>query len=252
MGKTKLVATKGLTGITGNIYTGLEDFSDMSFLLHFLQPQDFFADIGANAGSYTVLASGYSEAKTLAFEPVPSTFKWLSKNIELNGIRERVEAFNIGLGSKRGKINFTLNHGTVNHVAADHELTTKENLIIVEIYSFDEIISKYQVPSLIKIDVEGFETEVLAGMSNTLNASELKAVIIELNGSGFRYGFDESFIHNKLTELNFLPYLYNPFRRSFQKLETFGSHNTIYIRDIDFVNERVKNAANIKVFSESF
>src|SRR5450432_2639822 len=54
VGSTKLIVKKGLTGATGNIYTGLEEFSDMGFLLHFLRKTDLFADIGANIGSYTV------------------------------------------------------------------------------------------------------------------------------------------------------------------------------------------------------
>ncbi len=49
----KFYARKRLTGITGNIYTGLHEFYDMTFLLHFLQSGDVFYDKGANEGSYT-------------------------------------------------------------------------------------------------------------------------------------------------------------------------------------------------------
>ena len=43
-------------GVTGNVYCGLHDFAEMSFMLHLLRAGDLFADIGANVGSYTVLA----------------------------------------------------------------------------------------------------------------------------------------------------------------------------------------------------
>jgi hypothetical protein len=72
--QVKFYAKKGLTGITGNIYTGLHEFSDMGFLLHFLRPQDTFFDVGANVGSYTLLASGVCKAKSVAIEPVRTTF----------------------------------------------------------------------------------------------------------------------------------------------------------------------------------
>lgn len=252
LGATKLVATKGLNGITGNIYVGLEDFSDMSFLVHFLIPEDLFADIGANAGSYTVLASGYSGAKTIAFEPVPSTFSWLEKNIELNKISDRVRTFNIALGSKRGQMSFTSNFGTVNHVVAESELNQVINPISVDVYTLDQIVGGQKLPVLMKIDVEGFETEVLSGMQQTLYSKEVKAIIIELNGSGSRYGYDETAIHQTLGNFNFLPYHYDPFKRKLIKLDYFGSHNTIYIRDIDFVKERIDKANKIQLFSECF
>ena len=43
-----------------------------------------------------------------------------------------------------------------------------------------------QCPSLIKIDVEGYENEVINGAEKTLENQSLKAIIIELNGSGSR------------------------------------------------------------------
>ncbi len=59
-----------MTGATGNIYAGLHEFDDMAFFLHLLRPEDMFADVGSNIGSYTILASGVVGAKSVAFEPV--------------------------------------------------------------------------------------------------------------------------------------------------------------------------------------
>ena len=52
-----LIAYRGETAITGNLYTGLLEFNDMGFLLNFLNKNDVFVDVGANSGAYTVLAS---------------------------------------------------------------------------------------------------------------------------------------------------------------------------------------------------
>jgi hypothetical protein len=60
----KLIARNGMTGATGNIYCGLHEFTDMAFLLHLLRPDDLFVDVGANIGSYTVLASAVCGART--------------------------------------------------------------------------------------------------------------------------------------------------------------------------------------------
>ena len=100
---------------------------------------------------------------------------------------------------------------------------------------------------LVKIDVEGFETEVLSGMSKSLESKKLKAIIIELMGSGERYGYDERNIHEVLLNAGFLPYTYRPFERELIRLDTYANGNTIYIRDLDFVTDRVKTSKRFKI-----
>lgn len=246
--KSKLIVEKGMAGATGNMYCGLHEFEDMSFLLHFLRPGDLFIDIGANVGSYTILASAHAGAETISFEPVPSTFSRLVNNISINQLHNNVKAFNIALGSAKGSIDFTHAFDTVNHV----EMMSGENTIKVELNTLDAILRDNQFPALIKIDVEGFETEVIKGATKTLRSDQLKAIIIELNGSALRYGYDESLIHETLVGLGFSSYNYYPFTRSFKKVDTFGDYNTLYIKDIYFVNDRIKTADFIKIFNESY
>ena len=251
VGKTCLSVKKGMAGATGNIYTGLHEFNDMGFLLHFLRPSDHFADVGANIGSYTILASGNIGATSISFEPVPETFMQLQKNIRLNGIEKKVIAFNSGLGSVEGKLHFTSGHDTVNHVVTDPAQYNGQ-IIEVDIITLDKILAQYAIPSLIKIDVEGFETEVMKGMNTILEDRHLKAIIIELNGSGGRYGYNEDDIHKLLLQHEFIATVYDPFSRKLTNLSEHGSLNTIYIRDIDFVTSRLESAPEVNVFSESF
>ncbi|AYL97259.1 FkbM family methyltransferase [Mucilaginibacter celer] len=249
IGNVKFYAAKGLTGITGNIYTGLHEFTDMAFLLHFLRPEDLFFDIGANVGSYTLLASGHAGASSITLEPVSSTFQILSKNIVLNDLHNQVTLINAGAGAETGEIRFSADQDTRNHVIAANE-TNKTDTITVRVITVDSL-STAAPPALIKIDVEGFETEVLKGMADTLMAPELKAIIIELNGSGKHYGFNEANIHELLLSHSFKPFTYNPFKRALTQLKTFGSYNTIYCRDIDFVNNRLQHAAAIKIMGQT-
>lgn len=243
----KFYGRKGLTGITGNIYTGLHEFNDMAFLLHLLLPDDVFFDIGANVGAYTLLAAGVCKAKTVALEPVPATFNILDKNVSLNELHDKVTLLNCGAGATAGTITFSVHEDTTNHVVANGETTdVKETLPII---SIDSLLSDHH-PCLIKIDVEGYETEVLKGMHETLESASLKAIIIELNGSGGRYGFDERMIHELLLSKGFLSFSYDAFTRSLTKLATYGSYNTIYCRDLAFVEERIKNAKSIEIMSE--
>lgn len=244
---SKLLLEKGMHGATGNLYCGLHEFEDMAFLLHFLQSTDMFIDIGANIGSYTILASKEVGADTISIEPIPATYDRLVTNIKINKTENIVKYLNIGLGSNKSILNFTQSFDTINHVALDTDIGT----IKVNVERFDDII-ELEKPTLIKIDVEGFETEVLKGMEKTLANLNLHALIIELNGSGKRYGFDEDLIHKKLIHKNFTPYKYSPFARKLEKLDHFGKINTIYIRDINFVQDRILSSENINIFGKSF
>lgn len=252
VGKTSLSVNKGMTGATGNIYLGLHDFYEMAFLLHFLTKEDLFADVGANIGSYSILASGVKGSKTIAFEPSLVTFSQLQKNIVLNHLEENIKAYNLALGAKVDTLSFTVELDTVNHVVPDYELRNTRNRIEVNVDALDNMVNEHGVPALIKIDVEGFETEVINGMEKTVRDQTLKAIIIELNGSGMRYGYDENDIHNKLISHGFQPYLYNPFKRTFNLSEKRSAYNTLYLRDILSIQERVLKADKIKIFGESF
>ena len=241
--RTKLIIQRSMTGATGNLYCGLQEFNDMGFLLHFLRKDDLFIDIGANIGSYTVLAGAHVGAKVVSIEPVPQTFEHLKRNIAINQIDSNVMAYNFALGDEKGQISFTSTLDTMNHVATASETNT----IQVPVDTLDAILEKEKDPVLLKIDVEGFETDVLNGASATLKKDSLKAIIIELNGSGEKYGYDETHLHEKLLAGGYSPYQYNPFERQLTAINSFGSHNTIYVKDLAFVQERVNKADKLKI-----
>src|SRR5215472_14517544 len=93
---------RGMTGATGNVYCGLHEFVEMAFLLHLLRPGDLFLDIGANIGSYTVLASKLCGAQTIAFEPDPHAASALEQNIRANDIAALANVQRIALGEYDG------------------------------------------------------------------------------------------------------------------------------------------------------
>ena len=241
---TRLLTYRGLTGALFNIYTGLNEFEDMAFMMHLLRAEDTFIDIGANIGSYSILSAGVVRCHTIAIEPVPSTFQLLRQNVVLNQLDERVELHNVGVGLEEGTLRFTDSLDTVNHVATSSE----EGGIEVPIRRVDDLIQ--QIPMLMKVDVEGFESRVLAGSQTVLKNPKLKAIIIELNGSGQRYGYTDQDVHGTLTDLGFEPFSYQPFTRTLVRMESFGTHNTIYLRDIETIRARVASARRIRVLSE--
>ena len=204
---TRLLAKPGMTGATGNIYCGLHEFEDMGFVLHFLRPGDLFVDIGANIGSYTILASA-TGARVISFEPVPASFEALLDNIHLNRLESQVDARNQAVGRNTGKLEMIIDQDTTNQALRNGDRYSGKTLRVPVVTLDEALLGK--TPKLIKIDVEGFETEVLAGAAATFASPSLHAVIMELNGSGTRYGFDEDKLHHHMQAIGFHPCRYDP------------------------------------------
>jgi FkbM family methyltransferase len=214
----------GMTGATGNLYVGLHEFEEMSFALHILCPGDLFADVGANVGSYTILASAAVGANVIAFEPSDEAFLWLSRNIELNRVSDRVEARREAVGATVGSVSFTSGLDTVNHIDVN-------GAVSVPITTLDKVCNR--VPALIKIDVEGSEADVIRGASATMSNPAVRAVIMELNDSAA----------TKLLEsYGFACYSYDPFRRQLASRDDARSGNGIFVRDIERVRPLLRCA----------
>jgi len=242
--ESKLFATRGMTGATGNWYCGLHEVDDMAFVLHALQESEHFLDVGANIGSYTVLAAAGPRARVTAVEPIPSTFEKLQANVSLNRLEPRVNAYCVGLSDKRGVLHFSAGLDTVNHVLApDESLPAVE----VSVMRLDDLVED-DCPALIKIDVEGHELPALRGAARTLANPKLLAVVMETNGSGARYGWSDDELVALMQGHGFAAYSYNPFKRELQPVKP-GTGNTIFVRNHDEIMRRVKEARRFKVGS---
>lgn len=171
--------------------------------------------------------------------------------MHLNHLDEKVKCINKGVGETQGIITFTSDSDTTNQALASGEQC--DNKVNVEVISLDTALHG-ECPSLIKIDVEGYETLVIKGAQETLKSKMLHAVIMELNGSGCRYGFDESKILELMFGFGFRAYSYNPLSRTLTDLEgkNLNSANTLFIRDKSFVQERLKVAPKVNINGREF
>ena len=120
--------------------------------------------------------------------------------------------------------------------------------LVVPVRTLDAVLHG-QSPIVIKMDVEGFESEVLAGAVRTLADRGLLAVIMELNGSGGRYGFDEEALHGAMLGQGFETVRYRPFGRVLEPLHgaRSGGGNTLYVRDAGRLAERVRSAPRFRL-----
>ena len=103
------------------------------------------------------------------------------------------------------------------------------------------------IPVLIKLDVEGYETEVVRGAEQTLQNPQVKAVILERMGLGKRFGFDENLLHERLLQIGFRLFQYHPFERRLEQIDQPRVGNNLYLRDVGSVEKRIKSAKNVAI-----
>jgi FkbM family methyltransferase len=235
---SRLLVFKNHEASISSAYYGLSELAEMSFVLHFLREGDLMIDIGANIGTYTILASSTIGSNCISIEPIPDTFKHLKDNIGLNHINSKVECLNIGISDSNSKLYFTSNLDTMNRIV-EHPDALQE-LIEVEVCNLDDLLIG-KSPALIKIDVEGFEKKALKGAKKTLKNDLLKVVIMETFGKSNNDGI--------MKKYGFEGFSYLPFERKLIKVEEASSAltNTIYIRDMSYVRKRIKSALTFKV-----
>jgi FkbM family methyltransferase len=240
--RARLLVSPGMYGATQNVYCGLNDFEDMSFLLHYLREGDLFLDVGANVGAYTVLASAAARARTYAFEPSPAAIHSLRGNVELNRIADRVNIEPYAIGRAPGSVSLS-----TGGPSAMHRVGVEGSSSQIEMRTID---SYHLHPSIMKIDVEGYEAEVLAGAVETATYPELVAIITENNDDSVKYGDGIQSVSSFMSLHGFTAVTYDPWRRQFTPQHK-RSDNTLFLRNIEKVQRRVTEAEPFHVLGRS-
>ncbi|MGF6848416.1 FkbM family methyltransferase [Chitinophaga sp. W3I9] len=153
---------------------------------------DGFIDIGACIGEYDVWLGGKG-IPCVAFEPV--NYKAVQENITLNHVEDKVKLYACGLGSRQEKVNFNIMSTVTGSSYIDRD-NDKEGNIPIE--KLDDLIPEigFDLHSKIvmKLDVEGMETEVLEGARNFIGKADHLRIIFE------RYEGDNT-VNDKLSSL---------------------------------------------------
>ena len=158
----------------------IERFSDTDVML----------DCGANVGMYTVWAAATRRCRVLAFEPEAQNFALLNRNIQLNGLAERVRAYCVGLSDAAGLSVLHLsdtraggsNHSLGEALDFQHRPLHTAFMQGSVAATIDALVAGgMAVPTHIKIDVDGFEPRVIAGARRTLADKAVRSLLIEVN-----------------------------------------------------------------------
>lgn len=183
---------------------------------------DVFFDIGGNVGMYSIYASATTGCRTYAFEPEALNYAELNKNIFINQLHSRTTAYNIAISDETrvgelflGAFGYSYSHHDFNENtwSEDHAFGDKATKMDERLHQgcvsipTDDLVHVHGLPqpNHIKIDVDGLEHRVFAGMQRTLAAPELKTVLIEIDfkhpncaaiveqmvAMGWRYSMDQ-------------------------------------------------------------
>jgi FkbM family methyltransferase len=154
----------------------------MEILSKIISAGDKCFDIGANMGLKTskMLELG---AYVLCVEPQVSCYNFLTEKFKNNN---KVSTVNLGCGSSiRKDIIKISSHHTLSSMSEDFiNQTSKERFVgfswdsqeEIQLVTLDSLIEKYGIPHFCKLDVEGYEPEVLKGLSNPINYISLEFV----------------------------------------------------------------------------
>jgi FkbM family methyltransferase len=173
--KLRVLAPGGVAALVNAM--GEYDYNNMRFVRSFLEHSGgTFFDVGANIGSYTLIASEIPSARVVSIEPHPQTFAVLAENVRINA-RYNVTCTHVAASDYDGTIRLTDGlDSCLNRVLDNWE--SPQDVVEVPSRRLETLCQSLQAtPDLIKIDVEGHEPAVLDGLGQYCESAG--AILVE-------------------------------------------------------------------------
>ena len=174
--------------VSGALNFGVYEKAETKFFKSACQSDMTFLDVGANIGYYTALAARAvgPNGQVIALEPDPESFEYLEQTIAANAVGN-VQAFAVAASDAEAKLPLFIsrdNRGDNRMYAPDGKWPTVE----VEARPGDALLAENKISEvdLIKIDVQGFEAKVIAGLAKTIERSPNLTLLTEFWPKGLR------------------------------------------------------------------
>lgn len=224
------------------IKKGIREESATKIVQEEIKPGMVVIDIGSNLGYYALLESRLvgNTGKVYAIEPVEENYEVLCRNIELNNYKN-IETFKCAIGNKNEEMEFTLtngsNWGTMMSMKNASDFYGRrmkkisKDKINVNTITLDKFIEDNNIKKVdfIRMDVEGYETEIIKGMQKTLKNMPNLKLFIEFHYSHFK---NADKIMGKAIQ-NILDKGFEPkhliVRKSNEEVKDFNRHNFVEI-----------------------
>jgi FkbM family methyltransferase len=198
--KSMIWADLHRTGASRVVYANPPDHHEMLVWRNYLRPGDLFVDVGANVGSYSIWTAELG-AEVIALEPASDTFALLEENVALN--HYPIKTIRAAAGANPGTARFTRGQDCVNRLDRDGAAE-------ITVLTLDSIIGKRTVAGM-KVDVEGFELDVLRGCEQALSEQRVKLIQLEWNATSMQaVGTDRQPVADFLAQHDYRLYRADP------------------------------------------
>jgi FkbM family methyltransferase len=198
----QIVVRRG-QGASHTVYARLPDYREMTFWLVSLRPGDLFIDVGANIGIYTLLIASHG-CDVVSVEPGRQARRLLEVNLGLNGLE--ADVVGAALGRAPGQGTLTAELGSMNYLVTDpgEAGNAGEPIAQVPVTTLDAVLGD-RTAAGVKIDVEGFELDVVLGASRALREQRVGVLQLEWNSMAReRFGRRRDDIARALQEADYV------------------------------------------------
>lgn len=161
---------------------GIREPESTEEIKRIVKPGSTVVEVGANIGYYALMESllAGKTGRIYALEPSPSNFNTLKKNIKLNSIAN-ITLFQLAIGDKKGIVKMNISpHSNLNSLVAQKNRRILKT-INVNVTTLDIFLKNKKYPDFIRMDVEGYEYNIIKGMKNTLKSKKPLKLFIELH-----------------------------------------------------------------------
>ncbi len=141
-----------------------------------LKSTDIFLDVGANIGQHSLYASRFCE-RVISFEPIKRLYDQFNKSVVENNILN-IQAFNYALGNKKEELpiySSDVNMGASSIMVSENRKVEQ----VIKVLRLDDEYEKMNISKIdfVKIDVEGYELNVLLGMRDIIQEHKPKILV---------------------------------------------------------------------------
>jgi len=160
-------------------YLGYYEWELSNLIKRLSIDSSLMVDAGANMGYFSLIFLANSKSgKVISFEPNPSVFKLLETNLDINMLCDRATIYKKALSFESGVLNFSFGSNNLQS-GWGHVSSSSENTITS--HNLDDLYLEDSIIDILKIDVEGFEYEVLMGSEKLLQTKRIKNIFFEIN-----------------------------------------------------------------------
>lgn len=228
------------------IYCDNFEWRERRFLNSYLRGGDIFVDVGANIGLFSLIASHRvgDSGKVFAFEPCAKTFQRLVRNVELNRMNN-IRCFQMALSDRSDQIqmNSSLDGYEAWNTMAPPYVGSAFATEMVSAVTWDDFVRENNLMgrvTMMKIDVEGWESHVLSGGIETFSRQDAPVLQVEFTDQASQSaGASCQALYRQLEEFGYQMFVYDeiskriipdPMRNSYPYLNLIASKDPEEIR----------------------